>query len=273
MFLAAHYWPACPCRPAARRQASRLGSVQPTQGARFLTGKLAGGFSSRRRRLRLLPVLPGVLHLVCCEELPHASTPSSTNLFFVLAGQHRIVGATRPVHAARSSVATQAVSAPEVRIVTHGFSAAINVTPLTCLLQCYLQSYNASCAVHVLGSRRRRFADALTVAACAFKTPFASTPCYSLLQRTATPGAPQQKLQQADGGLVQLYRYPGLTTSKAKTLLRKVGMPSMQLFFGWVTPAHGVSVHCSHSSGTADLRPDDVCAAGPGQGICQHCGH
>ena len=43
-----------------------------------------------------------------------------------------------------------------------------------------------------------------------------------LLQR---PLAAQQKLQQQTGaGVVQLYRYPGLTQSKAKTLLRKVSV-------------------------------------------------
>ena len=42
-------------------------------------------------------------------------------------------------------------------------------------------------------------------------------PC--LLQRPTE--APQQKLQAGGGGVVQLYRYPGLTQSKAKTLLRK----------------------------------------------------
>ncbi|KAL4423911.1 hypothetical protein ABPG75_001212 [Micractinium tetrahymenae] len=47
-----------------------------------------------------------------------------------------------------------------------------------------------------------------------------ATQAVSAPERTAAPGAPQQKLQQA-GGVVQLYRYPGLTTSKAKTLLRK----------------------------------------------------
>lgn len=40
-------------------------------------------------------------------------------------------------------------------------------------------------------------------------------------QRPSTAG-PQQKLQQAGSGVIQLYRYPGLTQSKAKTLLRKV---------------------------------------------------
>ncbi|EFN52340.1 hypothetical protein CHLNCDRAFT_139160 [Chlorella variabilis] len=39
--------------------------------------------------------------------------------------------------------------------------------------------------------------------------------------RPTAPAAPQQKLQQAGAGIVQLYRYPGLTQSKAKTLLRK----------------------------------------------------
>jgi len=44
------------------------------------------------------------------------------------------------------------------------------------------------------------------------------------LQRPTEPAAlPQQKLQQTGGGVAQLYRYPGLTASKAKTLLRKVG--------------------------------------------------
>ena len=34
--------------------------------------------------------------------------------------------------------------------------------------------------------------------------------------------SPQQKLQSAAGGsVVQLFRYPGLTASKAKSLLRK----------------------------------------------------
>lgn len=34
--------------------------------------------------------------------------------------------------------------------------------------------------------------------------------------------SPQQKLQSAAGGsVVQLFRYPGLTASKAKTLLRR----------------------------------------------------
>ncbi|KAI7838801.1 hypothetical protein COHA_007416 [Chlorella ohadii] len=43
------------------------------------------------------------------------------------------------------------------------------------------------------------------------------------VQTPARPSAatPQEKLQQAGGGVVQLYRYPGLTQSKAKTLLRK----------------------------------------------------
>lgn len=40
------------------------------------------------------------------------------------------------------------------------------------------------------------------------------------LQRTVS-SAPQHKLQSTGNGVVQLYRYPGLTPSKAKTLLRK----------------------------------------------------
>lgn len=44
-------------------------------------------------------------------------------------------------------------------------------------------------------------------------------PC--ALQRPSA-AAPKEKLQQTGGGVVQLYRYPGLTQSKAKTLLRKV---------------------------------------------------
>jgi hypothetical protein len=44
-------------------------------------------------------------------------------------------------------------------------------------------------------------------------------PSLARLQRPAE--APQQKLQAGGGGVVQLYRYPGLTQSKAKTLLRK----------------------------------------------------
>lgn len=45
--------------------------------------------------------------------------------------------------------------------------------------------------------------------------------CRSCVQRPSA-ATPQEKLQQAGGGVMQLYRYPGLTQSKAKTLLRKV---------------------------------------------------
>ena len=48
-------------------------------------------------------------------------------------------------------------------------------------------------------------------------------PALLRVQRPAPASpAPQQKLQQTGGSVVQLYRYPGLTASKAKTLLRKV---------------------------------------------------
>lgn len=44
----------------------------------------------------------------------------------------------------------------------------------------------------------------------------------SHVQRTApVTAAVQQKLQTPAGSVVQLYRYPGLSESKAKTLLRK----------------------------------------------------
>ena len=45
--------------------------------------------------------------------------------------------------------------------------------------------------------------------------------CRPLPQRPVSLPTPQQKLQQAGGQVVQLYRYPGLSSSKAKTLLRK----------------------------------------------------
>lgn len=52
------------------------------------------------------------------------------------------------------------------------------------------------------------------------RLPRSLPPSLARLQRPAE--APQQKLQAGGGGgVVQLYRYPGLTQSKAKTLLRK----------------------------------------------------
>lgn len=45
--------------------------------------------------------------------------------------------------------------------------------------------------------------------------------CFTCLQRSIARPSPQGKLTAHTAGVVQLYRYPGLTSSKAKTLLRK----------------------------------------------------
>ncbi|PSC73466.1 putative phosphoribosylformylglycinamidine chloroplastic mitochondrial [Micractinium conductrix] len=64
----------------------------------------------------------------------------------------------------------------------------------------------------IVGARQQAHAAPGRVAPRAVQTPSRPAP--------ASP-APQQKLQQTGGSVVQLYRYPGLTASKAKTLLRK----------------------------------------------------
>lgn len=74
------------------------------------------------------------------------------------------------------------------------------------------------------------------------------------LQRLTEPAAlPQQKLQQTGGGVVQLYRYPGLTVSKANTLLRKVGHTLQTLAikpvllgpcYGWLHATPGSYMLC-----------------------------
>lgn len=129
MFLAAHCGPPFACRPAPRRPAARLGGVH---GVRFLTGKLAGGFpAATATHPRLLPplracqLLPGILFSSCMHVSEFPAHIISC------AGQHRIVGAARLARAARSSgVATQAVSAPEVRTaIAAGWFPAAFVFP------------------------------------------------------------------------------------------------------------------------------------------------